>query len=73
MNTNELPVWADEVKIEFKHAARLIKNCAKMHHVSPRWFAVQGDGKGMIVYAWNTRRAEKFDAETLSMAWELQH
>ena len=69
--SEQLPAWAEQSKIEFKHAPRDIKVAAKADSINPRWYAVRGEGDDKIVYVWNTRRVECYDAARLDIAWNL--
>jgi hypothetical protein len=59
-NREEVPAWAEQTSFDFKYASSKIKKAAKQSHISPKCFAVKQtkDGREMLVWVWNSRKAE---------------
>jgi len=67
---NEIPTWAENSAINFIHAPRDLKVYAKeVLHMTPRQYAVRGNGDDREFYVWNTRRAGHVLDNELALHW----
>lgn len=65
---NDLPAWAFQNPTNFVHAPRWLRDCVKAQHFAPTNYTARNTSNGVEVWAWNSKRAEHYDADDAQYA-----
>jgi len=73
ITVNEIPTWATNSAIKFPHAPADLKAYAKeVLHITPREYAVRGQGGEREFYVWNARSAAHVLDGELALWWQYR-